>query len=133
MKKRDEMYNGYRVPLYRSLRGLEEACRPEPGECTAPGYMCANGSCDLCLVSDENLKQQYIKTKTSNVNTESKEGAMNKNISEVFEKTKDALLVEKHLGNEIGTTFIDGLLLQDKKKEILAEVKKRELAEELRK
>lgn len=59
-----------------------------------------------------------------------KEEGMNKNISEVFEKTKDALLVEKHLGSELGNTFIDGLLLQDKKKEVLAEAKRREEAEQ---
>ena len=58
-----------------------------------------------------------------------KENKMNKNISEVFDKTKDALLVEKYLGNQIGTTFIDGLMLTDKKTEVLAEAKRLEKEE----
>lgn len=59
----------------------------------------------------------------------SKENKMNTNISEVFDKTKDALLVEKHLGSQLGTTFIDGLILADKKTEVLAEAKRLEKEE----
>jgi hypothetical protein len=58
-----------------------------------------------------------------------KENNMNKNISDVFDKTKEALLVEKHLGNQIGTNFIDGLILADKKTEVLAEAKRLEKEE----
>jgi hypothetical protein len=58
-----------------------------------------------------------------------KENNMNKNISDVFEKTKEALLVEKHLGAQIGTNFIDGLILADKKVEVLAEAKRLEKEE----
>ena len=34
-----------------------------------------------------------------------KENIMNNQIAEVYEKTKDALLVDKHFGNEIADTF----------------------------
>ena len=67
--------------------------------------------------------------KLINNKSKTKENKMNKNISEVFDKTKDALLVEEYLGNQIGTTFIDGLMLTDKKAEVLAEAKRLEKEE----
>ena len=77
--------------------------------------------------------EEYLRTKGRHIPLKEhfklKENKMNKNISEVFDKTKDALLVEKHLGAEIGTTFIDGLTLADKKTEVLAEAKRLEKEE----
>jgi hypothetical protein len=70
-------------------------------------------------------KLDKLSTKTQTT----KENNMNKNISEVFDKTKDALLVEKHLGGQIGPNFIDGLILLDKKVEVLAEAKRLEKEE----
>ena len=72
---------------------------------------------------DKPTLKLIIKTQTT------KENKMNKNISEVFDKTKDALLVEKHLGGQLGSTFIDGLILADKKTEVLAEAKRLEKEE----
>jgi hypothetical protein len=58
-----------------------------------------------------------------------KENNMNKNISDVFDKTKEALLVEKHLGAQIGQGFIAQLTVQLFNKEILAEAKRLEKEE----
>ena len=74
----------------------------------------------------EEITEMYLE---DNPHIKLKENDMNKNISEVFDKTKDALFVEKHLGAEIGTTFIDGLILADKKTEVLAEAKRLEKEE----
>ena len=81
----------------------------------AANYLCEGRFCEtaLALYLDDNP-------------TKAKESDMNKNISEVFDKTKDALLVEKHLGDEIKTGFIAGLILEDKKEEVLEEAKRRE-------
>jgi hypothetical protein len=68
---------------------------------------------------------KLISTKTQTT----KENNMNKNISDVFDKTKEALLVEKYLGAQIGNNFIDGLILLDKKVEVLAEAKRLEKEE----
>ena len=52
---------------------------------------------------------------------------MKKCISDVFEKTQDALLVEKHLGHELDKdNFITKLFVMDKSVVILEEVKRRE-------
>jgi hypothetical protein len=55
---------------------------------------------------------------------------MDKNIVKAFEKTEDAVLVEKHLGHEINENFITGLVVQHYADPILAEAKRREAKEE---
>jgi hypothetical protein len=57
------------------------------------------------------------------------EKVMNKNIAKVYEKTQDALLVEKHLSHEIPNTFLGLLLLRQNKTEILLEAERREAEE----
>jgi hypothetical protein len=74
----------------------------------------------------EDATERYLE---DNPHIKLKENNMNKNISDVFDKTKEALLVEKHLGAQIGNNFIDGLILLDKKAEVLAEAKRLEKEE----
>lgn len=50
-----------------------------------------------------------------------KEDTMNKNIVEVYENTKDAVLVNEHFGNEIHPTFTGLLNLKANKKAYLEE------------
>jgi hypothetical protein len=71
----------------------------------------------------DRFKLASTKTQTT------KENNMNKNISDVFDKTKEALLVEKHLGAQIGQGFIAQLTVQLFNKEILAEAKRLEKEE----
>lgn len=62
-----------------------------------------------------------------------KESTMNKIIEEVYadDKTSDAVLVNKHFGGEIETSFLYKLQVTQFKKELLEEAKRRE--EELKK
>ena len=62
-------------------------------------------------------------------NSNTKEEDMNDAITEVYENTKDAVLVNKHFGKIMGntfTTFTATLWLTDKKKEYLTEAKRLE-------
>ena len=54
------------------------------------------------------------------------EKTMNKSIVAVYEKTVDAVLVDKHFGREIQQTFTGELLLRQNKDAYLAEANKRE-------
>ena len=51
---------------------------------------------------------------------------MNKTIAAVYEKTVDAMLVDKFFHNEISTSFTGELLLKQNKEAYLAEANKRE-------
>ncbi len=61
------------------------------------------------------------------------EKEMNANIAKVFEKTADALLVEKHLGNQFNEFFMTGLEMQAHKDAILSEAKRKEAKEQANK
>ena len=50
---------------------------------------------------------------------------MKKNITDVFEKTADAVLVEQELNSEIQEGFINGLTIELFKENILTEAKRR--------
>lgn len=54
------------------------------------------------------------------------EGTMKKVITDVFEKTADAVLVEKHFDKEITDNFISGLTIKQHKEAIIAEATRRE-------
>lgn len=61
-------------------------------------------------------------------------GTMKKIISDNFEKTADALLVEKHLGSQITeNNIVDKLVVAQNKTAILAEAKRLEAEEEAKK
>lgn len=56
-----------------------------------------------------------------------KEGStMQDIIAATYEKTTDAVVVEREMGHEIGAGFIDGLLLTTYKTDILTEARRRE-------
>ena len=68
-----------------------------------------------------------------NGGTENKKGGdMKKVISEAYEKTQDALVVEKHLGCEITDNFMGGLAVKLHKEVILKEAKRKEAEEKKR-
>ena len=57
--------------------------------------------------------------------TKKEERPMKKNITDVFEKTADAVLVEQELNSEIQEGFINGLNIELFKENILTEAKRR--------
>jgi hypothetical protein len=57
------------------------------------------------------------------------EEAMKEAIVKNFEKTADAVLVEKHLGGQIKDDFMSGLIVKQNKVEILTEAKRLEAEE----
>jgi len=127
-------FKGRVVPIIIKPNSLR-ACRvPGSNDLDDAGIVdCDDMDCDDCVFfKDTDIAKEYIRTRgryTPLNKCFNKENNMNKNISDVFEKTKEALLVEKHLGNQIGTNFIDGLILADKKTEVLAEAKRLEKEE----
>lgn len=58
---------------------------------------------------------------------------MNKVIAEMYETTKDAVLVDKYFGNEVCQNFSGKMLLSDHKEEYLVEAKRREEEAKLKK
>ncbi len=58
---------------------------------------------------------------------------MNKVIAEMYETTKDAVLVDKYFGNEICQNFSGKMLLSDHKEAYLVEAKRREEEAKLKK
>ena len=61
-----------------------------------------------------------------------KGGVMKNIISDVYEKTQDALLVEKWLGCEITDNFMGDLIVKSHKETILKEAKRKEAEEKKR-
>lgn len=73
--------------------------------------------------------QDTVKQAINNIGFYFKEDyKMNKSIATVYEVTADAVLVDKHFGNEIDQTFTGVLWLKQYKTEYLVEAKKREEA-----
>lgn len=52
-----------------------------------------------------------------------KGGSMNGTIAKLFDKTSDALLVEKYLGGVIADNVVSTIVLEDKTEELLAKAK----------
>lgn len=73
---------------------------------------------------DYTPNQNRFKLVTNNKTKTTKEETMNKNIVAAFPKTEDAVLVEEQLGNQIVDNFIQGLVIKQYAKEILAEAEK---------
>lgn len=70
------------------------------------------------------VPESNLKLATNNQTKTTKEETMNKNIVAAFPKTDDAVLVEDQLGDEIKSGFINGLVIKQYSKEILAEAKR---------
>ena len=103
-------YGGCKIPkeLQKdALKGIykktefasyEFACNLSKGTVGCPSKGCTN-----CILYDKNKKIffEYMEDKPLRTNNIKGEDKMNKNIVKVFEKTADAVLVEKYLTDEV--------------------------------
>ena len=84
-----------------------------------------------CYPKMNNYKFRLIATKRSKrFNNEQQKGgwtmgeSINRTVAKVFDKTEDAILVTKHLGNSIPENFISELHIKGNKEVILKEAKR---------
>jgi hypothetical protein len=78
------------------------------------------------LAGSYGMGPQKVAWAEDNLKPRLEEKKMNKNIATVYEKTADAVLVDKYLGHEISGSFTGLLILQANKEAYLAEAKARQ-------
>ena len=84
---------------------------------------------NVCGIKEGETGRNYVAKEYLKLVSKTKKGDVNimkKVISDNYARTVNALLVEKHLGNQITDTFIGGLVVKVNKQEILDEARRLE-------